>query len=230
MRAISIVIYKNKISETGYNNLILSSKYVKNDFEISKWNAVTPENVDIIMDKFNLKWNYPWNGSFLDEKTKLLKSAYNTINPKARIACAVSHYCLWSESAEKNETLLILEHDAIFINRIDFIPKDMNADIFGINNPINATRKANIFHAKIQESAAKLQLVPTIDDDKIPQGLAGNSAYIIKPNGAKKLLELVKIYGLWPNDAIMCKQLIPGLSVTKKYYTKIQNLESTTSK
>jgi GR25 family glycosyltransferase involved in LPS biosynthesis len=68
-----------------------------------------------------------------------------------------------------------------------------------------------------------------IDDDKIPQGLAGNSAYIIKPEGARRLLELVKEYGLWPNDAIMCRQLISKLGITKTYYTKVQGLESTTS-
>jgi len=55
------------------------------------------------------------------------------------------------------------------------------------------------------------------------------SAYIIKPAGAKKLIELVKQYGLWPNDAIMCRQLVPRLGVTRKFYTNIQGLKSTTS-
>jgi len=34
---------------------------------------------------------------------------------------------------------------------------------------------------------------------------------------------------LWPNDAIMCKQLIRGLGVSRKFYTHIQNLKSTTT-
>jgi GR25 family glycosyltransferase involved in LPS biosynthesis len=181
------------------------------------------------MSNAGLTWNYPWTGSYEDSTTGLLKSAYTTANPKARIACAASHYSLWSESAFNNITMLILEHDAMFIEKLDFDPNDTKADIIGINNPLGATRKASLFHKKVQETDSQFQLVPIIDDDKIPQGLAGNSAYIIKPKGAKKLLELVNIHGLWPNDAIMCRQLIPTLGVTKKYYTKVQGLRSTTS-
>jgi len=70
--------------------------------------------------------------------------------------------------------------------------------------------------------------VPDIDEFNVPQGLAGNSAYIIKPAGANNLLNAVKEHGLWPNDAIMCKQLIPRLGVTKEYYTRVQGLPSTT--
>jgi GR25 family glycosyltransferase involved in LPS biosynthesis len=229
MKAVCIVVKGNKISEQGYNRLVETSKQVGNDFDILKWNAITPETVDNFMLNANIRWNYPWKGSEYDKDTELLKSAYTTANPKARIACAASHYCLWSESAFNDTTMLILEHDAMFIEKLDFDPNDTNANIIGINNPIGATRRANLFHSKIQESELPFQLVPIIDDDKIPQGLAGNSAYILKPNGAKKLLELVDKHGLWPNDAIMCRQLIPKLGVTKKYYTKVQGLQSTTS-
>lgn len=229
MEVFAIVIKDNKISENGYNRLVESSKQVNNEFDILKWNAITPETVDKFMMNAGLTWNYPWQGSHHDKTTNLIKSAYTTANPKARIACAASHYCLWSESAFNDTTMLILEHDAMFIEKLDFDPSDTNANIIGINNPIGATRRANLFHSKIQESELPFQLVPIIDDDKIPQGLAGNSAYILKPNGAKKLLELVDKHGLWPNDAIMCRQLIPKLGVTKKYYTKVQGLQSTTS-
>ena len=229
MKAVCIVVKDNKISEQGYNRLVESSKQVNNDFEILKWNAITPETVDEFLVNAGLLWNYPWQGSHYDETINLIKSAYATKNPKARIACACSHYCLWSESAYKDITMLILEHDALFTHKLDFDPAGTKADIIGINNPLGATRKANIFHSKLQESDKQFQLVPIIDDDKIPQGLAGNSAYIIKPAGAKKLLELVNIHGLWPNDAIMCRQLIPKMAVTKTYYTKVQGLQSTTS-
>lgn len=229
IKATCIVVKGNPISEIGYKNLVNSSRLVQNDFDILKWNAITPDFVNTFMEKSNVHWNYPWQGSEFDISTGLLKSAYKTANPKARIACALSHYCLWTESAENNLTMLIMEHDAIFINKLDFDPDDTKADIIGINHPIGATRKAKEFHSKIQESELQFQLVPKIDNEEIPQGLAGNSAYIIKPNGAKKLIELVNLHGLWPNDAIMCRQLIPKMAVTKKYYTKVQGLQSTTS-
>jgi len=44
------------------------------------------------------------------------------------------------------------------------------------------------------------------------------------------LLDVVKELGAWPNDAIMCRQTLPGvLGVTGKYYTKVQGTKSTTS-
>jgi hypothetical protein len=64
---------------------------------------------------------------------------------------------------------------------------------------------------------------------EVAQGIAGNSAYIIKPWAAKELIEKVYEYGMWPNDAIMCQQIVPWLGVTKLYYTKVQGLRSTTS-
>ena len=84
-------------------------------------------------------------------------------------------------------------------------------------------------YSTIMNNKQWVQLVPKIDHYDIPQGLAGNSAYIIKPSGASRMLELVKQHGLWPNDALMCRQLVPRLGVTKKFYTKVQGLRSTTT-
>ena len=52
---------------------------------------------------------------------------------------------------------------------------------------------------------------------------------MIKPKGAEQMLTLVQNYGLWPNDAIMCRQLVKGLGVSKKFYTTVQRLQSTTT-
>ena len=229
MKAVSIVIKDNAVSELGYSRLVESSKSVDNYFDIVRCDAITPDKVDNFMEISGIKWNYPWEGEVVDFATGLKKSAYKTVNPKARMACACSHYSLWQESSTTNTTMLILEHDAYFTNKIDFDPKDVKAEILGINNPLGATRKSQLYYDMIMESAASYQLAPWIDNVYVPQGLAGNSAYIIKPSGAKHLIELVKQYGLWPNDAIMCRQLVPRLGVTRKFYTNIQGLKSTTS-
>lgn len=229
MKAYAIVIKDNKVSELGYSKLVESSKAVGNDFEIERFDAIIPSNVDQWMNVNRLKWNYPWEGEEVDFATGLKKSAYKTSNPKARIACACSHYHWWAYSDILNETILVLEHDAKFINKIDFDPADVKADIIGINNPLGATRKSQLFYDTIMQSTASYQLSPMIDNIYVPQGLAGNSAYIIKPAGAKKMLELVKQHGLWPNDAIMCRQLVPKLGVTRKFYTNLQGLKSTTT-
>ena len=64
----------------------------------------------------------------------------------------------------------------------------------------------------------------------MPQGLAGNSAYIIKPAFAKKLIDKLKEKGGWPNDSLMCKQFFPDqLKVVYPYFTKVQGIQSTTT-
>ena len=229
MKAVAIVVAGNETSELGYSRLVESSKAVGNDFDITRWDAITPAKVNSFMKITNLTWNYPWDGEVYDFATGLKKSAYPTKNPNARIACACSHYALWTLASVTKEPLLILEHDAYFINKIDFDPNDAKADIIGINNPLGATRRAKLYYDKIIENKMPFQLVPWIDEMMVPQGLAGNSAYIIKPEGAKNMLKLVEHYGLWPNDAIMCRQLVSRLGVTRKFYTNVQGLASTTS-
>lgn len=225
MKAYAIVISGNEVSEYGYNRLVASSATVKNSLTVERFNAVVPGEVD----SYAIKWNYPWEGQVVDFASGLVKTAYKTANPKARIACAISHFCLWQRTIELNEPILVLEHDALFINKIDFDINETKFNILGINNPLGTTRKSSKYYDAIRDNPAAYQPVPWIDDRSVPQGLAGNSAYIIKPEGAIDLLNAVKEFGLWPNDAIMCRQLIPKLGVTKKYYTHIQQLKSTTT-
>ena len=127
--------------------------------------------------------------------------------------------------------ICILEHDARFIKKLpsDRTFRNSKYDIIGINDPSMATRKSKLYHDKILEGTQFFQPVPTIDDFNVPQGLAGNSAYVIKPEGAKKMLALADEHGMWPNDALMCKQLIPTLGVTRNFYTRVQGLRSTTT-
>ena len=81
----------------------------------------------------------------------------------------------------------------------------------------------------IQSDMREIQPVPRIDKKEIAQGLAGNSAYIITPKAAGKVIQDVDTYGAWPNDAILCYQINPYLRVTKTYYTAVQGLRSTTT-
>lgn len=230
MFAYAIVMRDVEVSELGYENLVKSSKAVENPFNIQKFEAITPQHVDRVLSEQFIKWNYPWETPETDIATGLTKHPYVTANPQARIACALSHFLLWKTCYKMRQPIIILEHDAKFINRLDFYPEQTGRlEIIGINDPRGATRKSGLYHEEIQKGRTAIQPVPTIDDVSVPQGLAGNSAYLIKPEGAQKMIGLVKTYGLWPNDAIMCKQLIRTLGVTKKYYTTIQRLQSTTS-
>ena len=229
MKAFAIVIRDNEYSEFGYERLVKSSFAVGNTLPINRFDAVTPPIVDKTMKDLDVQWNYPWTGAVTDFATGLVKTAYKTAIPKARIACALSHYSLWNFCITLDEPILILEHDAVWITKFTLNIDRHNYDIIGINNPLGATRKAQEFYRTIIENPNPVQLTPKIDSDTIPQGLAGNSAYIIKPSGAEHMVKLVKEYGLWPNDAIMCRQLVPRLGVTRKFYTHVGTMRSTTT-
>ena len=196
------------------------------------YKAVVPEEVDGMMRFFNIQWNYPWEGETLDFKSGLTLRAYPTVDPKKRMACFLSHYQLWKGIVKNNKPCLILEHDAMFKSKKPLPVKYILMspfDIIGINEPFRATRLPQVFHDEVQKGKTEIIRAPQIDHPNIPQGLAGNSAYIIKPAGAQHMIDLVKEYGAWPNDAIMCRQLVPKLGVTKTYYTKTQGLRSTTT-
>lgn len=236
MKAFVIAIPNNKVSQDAADSCIKSSKNFENTFEVEKFDAITPDEVNRLLTTYKIKWNYPWEGVVNDFQSGLKKSAYPTVHREARIACALSHYTLWRRCAsgcDFPEPYLILEHDAIFTSRLDNNKIEKSPKlIISINNPIRATRKSREYKDKIESANADIGgvvPVPWIDDKTIPQGLPGNSAYIIKPNAAKKLINLVNEYGLWPNDAIMCKQLIFEMGCTQKHHTQVQGTRSTTT-
>ena len=229
----NIIRLQNDIDSNKYANWCWQTSAVNTNIEF--FNAVTPNEVDELMSGLRIEWKYPWTGEVNDIKSGLTLRAYQTADPKKRMACFLSHYCLWEKTIKSGEPMLILEHDAMFISKKP-IPFDdiLNSgfEIIGINEPFGATRLSQAFHENVQkEHFCKNNVVraPLIDDIKVPQGIAGNSAYIITPKGAYTMIKLTKEHGAWPNDALMCRQLIFGLGVTKTYYTKIQRIKSTTT-
>ena len=233
MKSYIITLLDHEESQKASDICIRSSENVGNDFELIKFDAITPDRVDKMLISEKIKWNYPWEGQVTDFSTGLIKSSYPTKNKKSRIACSLSHYHLWKSCAHDDTPYLILEHDAFFIRQLEYnIISKSHKSIISINNPRFATRRAVDYLNKIKSSAPDMGGVvfaPTIDSISVPQGLPGNSAYIIKPDGAKQMLKLVDDYGLWPNDALMCKQLIPNIGCTRKFYTRVQGVRSTTS-
>lgn len=230
MKAYAIVVKDHRVSESGYKELLRSSNEAGNSFAIEKFDAVTPHGVDGLMLDLGIEWTWPHTGSEKDQKTGITKIGYGGRDPKRRKACGMSHYMLWKHCAKTDEPLLIFEHDAIFNAKLNCQHLiDSLYEVIGLNNPFGATRLPNKYHDVVQKSIEEILPVPKIDKENVAQGIAGNSAYMIKPVGAQKLLDLVQEHGMWNNDAIMCQQLMPDMiGVTKTYYTRVQNLPSTT--
>jgi GR25 family glycosyltransferase involved in LPS biosynthesis len=242
MKALIISLTNSYPAQMATRHLMGSIKRTKSKLEPLSIDATTPmtfqedlEKIDEI-DARNLQWTWPIEPSQdgMDLNTGLYKRHYTTDDMLKVVACMVSHMRCWQMCIDLDETVVILEHDAEFTRKFDFddLKEDFKGGIIGLNHPKNATRRAKVFHDKVSQKEG-LQPVPSVQEsheDPLPQGLAGNSAYVISPAAAKKLLNKTKEVGLWPNDAIMCKQLFPWMQVVFPYYTKVQGLKSTTTK
>ena len=223
MEAYVIYIEGHEDSEKFSDRCVQSIIDTESDLDIIKFPAITPDN----MWKVNYTW--PLRKKRLCEKTNLLLSAYKTYDNNKRIAAAQSHYMLWRKCLTLNKPILILEHDAIFIKKFDMNIMEWwpGEGAISINNPIGATFGSKEYDEKLQNG---INEVPWLVDRNIPQGLPGNSAYVLYPDAARELIRLQDEIGWWPNDAIMCKQLCPWIRCYKPYLTKCQGIKSTTSK
>lgn len=235
--AIIIADLSNSVSTVAARKVIKSIQATKSNLFPAIVQATTPDTLDADLAEFNLtksNWTYPSKRgeSTFDIKTGMKLSAYGAKDVNKVIACAVSHLKLWALSATLDVPIVVLEHDALFIRKYVLPPKEDRYGIIGLNDPRGATRKANIYLQKILDARVddKMYLdVPYVDDDQFaPQGLAGNSAYLIFPNAANHLINKVQEVGLWPNDALMCKQFFPFLRQAYPFYTTLQGVASTT--
>lgn len=226
MRAYVITVEGSEQSERGAAALEESCAQYSTVKPI-RWAATTPDQVSEQMEGYGLQWTYPWHGETYLRSRRLRLRAYKSKGPGPRTACFLSHYRLWRECLDSEEETLILEDDALFVRGFDPERIGSGFGALGINDPHGATRKAAEFHQAVQAGPFPVAETPWVDDTDIPQGLAGNSAYILQPWFAEDLLDAVEAYGAWPNDALMCKQIFPGkLGVTKAYYTKVQGTPS----
>jgi len=219
MKAFVISIPGHKDSQLHADKCIQSVEDTNSELDIEKFTAIVPETM------WQVDWKWPYSKKKVCPTTGMTLKAYKTYDMSKRIAAAGSHYKLWQKSVELNETIMILEHDAIFYRQ--FKPFEFEGGAISINNPDHATFNWKLYD-KLDNSGE--QEVPWVADQTIPQGLPGHSAYIIKPDAAEKVCSLQDTIGWWPNDAIMCKQLCTWLRSYKPYFTKVQGIKSTTSK
>lgn len=248
--ALIIGLQNDRVSMTGVRKLITSIKNTNSFVDPFILPATTPETVTTDLAQFGLTendWKWPKNPgeSRLDVKSGLQHHGYGAKDWRKVLACLVSHMRAWHYSAQLNIPVLVLEHDAIFAktfsekNFNELIESDSitvagedSIGVIGLNDPRGATRKSSVYLEKVLESTTEGSVkvpAPWIDDKYIPQGIAGNSAYVIGPKAARKLFNLIAEHGLWPNDAIMCKQLMgPILHQAYPFYTGLQGISSTT--
>ncbi len=215
--AFVIAIPGHEASQVAADVCITSIHATGSALLAEKWTAVTADTLEAC------QWRWPAKKKITCAHTGLTLTAYKNRDVRARIACAQSHYQLWQHCVTMDQTICILEHDAVFTRRFDII--DFAGGVMSLNDPVGATFRAEEYDRALIPGENP---VPWVADRTIPQGLPGNSAYIIKPWAAQQLIDAQHSIGWWPNDAIMCRQLFDWLRVAKPYYTRVQGLASTT--
>lgn len=220
-------------------DFISSLEKTKSEIRPIVFEATTPDTIDDhLKNEFNyfsgsdFKWTWPMKPieNHIDMRTGIYKFAYTAVDQQKKIACSISHMRLWDLCVTSDEPIIVFEADAVLTRQWN--ADEMGAAKFvGLNDPRGATRRAQIFHDKVSRING-LQKVPTINNigEFEPQGIAGHSAYYITPEGAKILLDSVKKYGMWPNDAYVCKELFPWILVVYPYFTRVQMTASTTTR
>ena len=245
--ALIIADLNDHTSTVAARNVIQSIRRTKSKLVPIVHPATIPETLKQDLESFGLSkndWTYPTRAgqSKIDIKTGLHLTGYNAKNIDKVISCTVSHMRCWYFSMIANTPVCVLEHDALFTKQFKPIRENTFGDldlkrlgIIGLNDPRGATRKSQVYLEKTMSAprteSLSLEYVeaPYVDDNQdAPQGLAGNSAYIVSPQAAKKLLDKVNEIGLWPNDALMCKQFFPYLKQAYPFYTRLQGVQSTT--
>jgi len=247
MPAYIISDIQDHTSTVAARKLLTSIEQTQSDLDTVIFPAITPRNMLRTLNHFaktKNDWSYPTipGEKRIDIKTGLTLSGYNANDINKVICCMLSHMFLWMACVRMNTPIVIFEHDAVLTRKLS--AKDPvtgesqwgDVGIVGLNDPRGATRKSQVYFQKVLDAKPlskndnhRLVEAPWVDNDQsVPQGIAGNSAYVITPKAAKELLNKVNEVGMWPNDAIMCKQLFPYLKQAYPFYTKLQGVKSTT--
>jgi hypothetical protein len=191
---------------------------------VERFKAVPAADAVRRMENYGLVWSWAKGNTAraVCPRTGLHQMPYG--NLAAKIGCSLSHWLLWRRCVELAQPILILEHDAEFIGPVPDL--DVTCQI---NDPQGATHKGQWWSAQIAKKGPGVHdKTRVMDDPQRPDGLAGNSAYVIAPKDADKAVGLFYDLGIWPNDATLCIQLFPGLKELYPFAVKTKQEQSTT--
>lgn len=225
MEAFCITLSGHPYSETVAARCIRTADEV-GGITVKRFEAVNKERAEVVMAARKLRWTWTTDEIRYCPVTGLRQHAYGG-DVRARLGCAMSHLLLWERCVDLGEPILVLEHDAVFVRAMPAI--DFHG-ICQINDPAGATPRGRWWHDRMVERGTTGVHHKTLvrEDRSIPDGLAGNSAYLLEPFAALELIGLYRMIGVWPNDATMCGQLLPYLSEFYPFITRVDQWQSTT--
>ena len=229
MKAFVITLIDNLYSMKKSERCIKTARDI-GKIEVDRYHAIDKKISLSVLDGFGLEWTWANNNKTpsVCPITGLKQKPYYDANLDSKVGCALSHFLLWKHCAITNEPILILEHDAVFIR--EFPSFDFKG-ICQINDPKGGGKNGRRLSEKLvkQNKHGVQPKTSNSNDPLVPDGLAGNSAYVIKPYAAQELIDKYHQLGVWPNDATMCIQLFPYLEEYYPFITKVEQDMSTSS-
>lgn len=195
-----ITMQGNTVSEALAKDCMDSAKKFGLSPEI--FPAVHGNQVDSAWREHNLK-EFKFN-----HRVKILS--------KGTIGCLISHLILWKKSIEINKPILIFEHDAVVIRPI---PSTITAKFTEICHLDRLSRITTNYDEEVQVDRGE---DVTIFLGKRPPAsglelynktsIKGSHGYIIKPQGAQRLLDWV-----WASGALSPDVVINSISCSLTY-------------
>lgn len=123
------------------------------------------------------------------KKVAPIKKVEMSFQKNGVVGCFLSHYSLWKKSINLNKPICILEHDITIHKPFPVVPvNDYDVIRLAINKKAKSIKQCNI-----------------------GQWWAGAMAYIITPNGAKKLINFLERNGALPADMILSANIVNTL-------------------
>lgn len=227
MKAFVITIRDHEYSESCADRCVVSAN--SHNIEVEKFYGVNKHNAYVYLDDYQLSWGWADNNTKerICNHTGLQQFPYTTNDLRSKIACSLSHFLLWKKCVDLNESILILEHDAVFIREL---PEINFYGAIQINDPNKGGYRGK-WHSNFMIKRGTTGVHPLTrkreEASLIPDGFSGASAYIIKPRAAKEFINAFHKYGVWPNDATICLQLFPWLEEYYPFITQVQQTQST---
>ena len=193
MRTFVITLSNNKDSVRSAEQTRRSAKKVGYKEPIEHFEAITPDQwEDILPNNGNHKFHI---------MERLTGSEFE--RPRNIAAGFASHYLLWKKCIELGEPILILEHDAIFVDNIPDIEFDRCVN-FGRPSYIRP------FAMVYKDYKDGLHLLEQAN-------FLGHHAYAMKPEAAKQFVADVETRELICNDIWMDRETYPWLQEYRPY-------------
>jgi GR25 family glycosyltransferase involved in LPS biosynthesis len=168
------------------------------NIKVEMFKAITPKD-----DVYKIAKEKNINLAGFDERYSRKENA---------IACFLSHYSLWDKSVETNESILILEHDAVFVDTVDL---NMNFKrLISLGKP--SYGKYIIPRNGISPLTSKSYL-------------PGAHAYIVKPLAAVELINKSKVLSK-PADIFIDRRSFPWIEELYPWPVEVKDTFTTVQK